>query len=163
MGWPRLGLGNLWGIWHQELGMFHPDFSTEINNLYLQALVYVGRRPSFSAPERGQAWKMPAQYGRYQPQNCNFHQEMQMNMGFWCFGEVWDWFWPLIFGNKLLFPFSGHAAYHNLCCAHSYVGWYSQIRTEGYCCEFRLSPESPFLEIRSPPRNPGSSCWSVDS
>jgi hypothetical protein len=50
-----------------------------------------------------------------------------------------------------------------LCCAHSYVGWYSQIRTEGYCCEFRLSPESPFLEIRSPPRNPGSSCRSVDS
>jgi hypothetical protein len=51
-----------------------------------------------------------------------------------------------------------------LCCAHSYVGWYSQIRTEGYCCEFRLSPEWPLgfktlvsnpSEIRSQPINPG--------
>ena len=100
----------------------------------LKALVYVGRRPSFSAPERGQAWKMPSMADT-KPKIAIFIRKMKMNqdtnMGFWCFGEAWDWFWAVIFGNMLLFcfSFSGHAAYHNLCWAYSYMGWYLQIRT----------------------------------
>ena len=124
------------------------DFGTALTWPVLKALVYVGRRPSFPAPERGQAWKTPAQYGLYKPQNCNFHQEDEDEpryiMGFWCFGEAWDWFWVVIFGNRLLFArrisqFVLGIFLHGLIFTNSYF-W----RPWG----FKTAVSNPFPEIR---------------